>query len=164
MSDQIIWISRDMVVSLMAQASLQAPQETGGVLLGYWGAESGDPVVTHSIGPGPNAVHSEDRFVPDHEYHIAEIARLYEESNRELQYLGDWHSHPNGGGSLSRLDRACLRRIAGSPEARAEQPIMLILAGGSEWEPFAWRYGVERRWFWWWHVTTPLTVRLFESF
>lgn len=163
MSDEIIWMSRDVVASLKAEASLRAPQETGGVLLGYWAAEGGDPVVTHGVGPGPNAVHSTDRFVPDHEYHIEEIARLYEESDRQLQYLGDWHSHPNGAGTLSNLDHTCLRRIGRSPEARVENPIMLILAGSPEWELFAWRFGVKRTWFWWQQAVTSLAIREFEG-
>src|SRR5205823_8721378 len=53
-------------------------------------------VVTSAVGPGPGAVHERARFVPDHEYHYGELARLYADSVRRLQYLRDWHTHPDG--------------------------------------------------------------------
>ena len=163
MSDETIWISRDVVESVAAEASARAPFETGGVLLGYWAKDDGGTVVTHSIGPGSNAVHSETRFRPDHDYHLTEIARLYEESNRRLHYLGDWHSHPDGEGTLSRLDRSCLRRISRCSEARVERPVMLILAGTYDWKPFVWRFESVRRWLWWQGVSRSLTLRVFDG-
>ena len=140
-----LWIAYGVLAALNDEATCQAPCETGGVLLGYWTGDD-DPVVTHGLGPGPDAMHCEERFKPDHDYHVSEIARLYKASNRRLHYLGDWHSHPAGGGWLSELDRTCLRSIARCRDARVERPLMLILAGGSDWHPFAWRYNGIRRW------------------
>lgn len=164
MNGGTLWILRDLLESLTAEASIRVPCETGGVLLGYWAKGDGDPVVTHCIGPGPNATHSETRFQPDHDYQVTEIARLYKDSDRRLHYLGDWHSHPDGGGTLSRLDRACLRRIARCREARVDEPVMMILAGSLDWEPFAWRLGWVRSWLCWKAVPRTLAVRPFEAF
>lgn len=143
-----LWMGRDIMALLEAEAICRTPCETGGVLLGYWAGDGRDCVVTHVVGPGPNATHCEMRFAPDHEHQVAEIERLYQQSSRRLQYLGDWHSHPGGGGELSKQDRRTLRTIARSRTARVSRPVMLILAGGPVWEPHAWRYGRRRKWLW----------------
>ena len=132
------WIATSVLDALSSEATVAAPLETGGVLLGYWSESPVAPVITHRIGPGPSAVHETHRFVPDHRFQELEVARLYRESSGQLQYLGDWHTHPNNAGYLSRKDRRTLRRIARSPEARATRPLMLILAYGPEWHPVVW--------------------------
>ena len=124
------------------------PKETGGVLLGYWRAGSGEPVATHVVGPGPNAVHREHGLIPDYDYQEDEIATLYRASGRRLSYLGDWHTHPGGDSRMSRRDRACLRRIARFARARAPNPLMLILAGGDPWTPVVRQGRMRRRLLW----------------
>ena len=116
---------------MLEEAARRFPHETGGILLGYTEAASRQVVVRVSVGPGPRAIHRRTGFVPDHEYHERETARIYRASGRIWTYLGDWHTHPRGALSLSRADRRTLARIARSAEARAERPIMIVLAGGS---------------------------------
>lgn len=157
-----VWLAEEAVGAMASEASAQAPLETGGVLLGYWGKESGEAVVTNIVGPGPDATHSATRFVPDYEFQENEIARLYEESHRRLQYLGDWHSHPEGGGQLSKLDRRTLRTIGRCRSARAEQPIMVVLAGGPEWSVHAWQLTSGRWWRLRWPVVQKLDVNVFS--
>ena len=155
-----LWIGRDVMALLEAEAIGRAPCETGGVLLGYWPGNGRDCVVTHVTGPGPNAIHCETRFAPDHEYQIAEIERLYQQSGRRLYYLGDWHSHPGGGGELSKQDRRTLRTIARSRTARASRPVMVILCGGPQWHACAWRHLPGQSWLWSRAVVHPLAVRV----
>jgi integrative and conjugative element protein (TIGR02256 family) len=106
-----------------------APLETGGILLGYC-SEGGDTaVITTCIGPGPQASRSRASFVPDHDFHLAEVARHYDETGRREVYLGDWHSHPGGAAYLSRTDRRTAQRIARDGGARLATPLMLVVAG-----------------------------------
>jgi integrative and conjugative element protein (TIGR02256 family) len=159
-----VWIPEDLVDFLFAEAKRCAPNETGGVLLGYFARHPRDVVVTDVIGPGPNAFHGVDRFVPDYDYQDAEVARLYEESKRRITYLGDWHSHPNGGARLSRADRRTLRRIATSIAARAPEPLMMILDGTRGWAPFAWQGRVAWKLAWLPRfIVVPAEVELFRS-
>lgn len=99
--------------------------------MGYSEPASARTVVCESVGPGPRAVHRRTRFLPDHQYHEQEAARIYLASGRIVSYLGDWHSHPRGSLALSVTDRRTLGRIARAPAARAPQPIMIVLAGSS---------------------------------
>jgi integrative and conjugative element protein (TIGR02256 family) len=120
------------------------PRETGGVLMGYWAQLFTEVVVTHAIGPGPEAIHYEKGFIPDSQYQEAEIARIYLQSNRFSTYLGDWHTHPSGSSYLSHRDKRTLQEIASFQDERCPIPIMAVFGGGEEgWGIRVWKY--ERR-------------------
>lgn len=154
------------------------PLETGGILLGYQAGEGQDLVVTHTVGPGPKAVHKRGRFVPDHRYQSVEIARLYAEQpsseSHALAYLGDWHTHPGSLAYLSGQDKATLRRIALTKSARAPQPVMIILGQSSlsrnspsqnaPWQPMAWLANTNGHRFSRCKLETqPLEIRVFND-
>ena len=125
----LVWFSREVIVQMAAESARTFPLETGGVLMGYIDA-SGEQAVVHACtGPGPHAMHGAASFVPDHEFHEREVARIYAESGRVWSYLGDWHSHPNGRLGLSTDDRNTLGRIARSVAARVPHPLMAVIAG-----------------------------------
>jgi integrative and conjugative element protein (TIGR02256 family) len=136
-----VWLTKDLLDSIVEESKKHACNETGGVLVGYSDSFSLNLVIEHVVGPGPGAVHSPFSFTPDHPYQEREVARLYQESGRISTYLGDWHSHPSGGLYLSPTDRKTLARIALSKEARIYRPIMAII-GGTDWELAIWQGSV----------------------
>lgn len=142
----ILWLPAAVWHALVSEANDKGPLETGGVLLGYFGAAASEAVATGILGPGPNAVHHRTSFTPDADYQECELARCYEESGRLFTYLGDWHTHPMGAGALSATDTRTLRRIARYRNARTSSPLMLIAHGNSEWQPTVWQFvgGVRR--------------------
>jgi integrative and conjugative element protein (TIGR02256 family) len=133
------WLSKGTLSQMIVEADRAYPEETGGVLLGYWAVPFSELVITGAIGPGPRAVHCKDSFLPDHEYQENQIARGYHASGRLHSYLGDWHTHPNSTAQLSRTDRRTLRTIATETAARSPIPTMAILAGTSPWTLRIWR-------------------------
>ena len=110
---------------LLAEAWSAWPNETGGVLLGN--VEDGAIQLEAVIGPGPGGSHGTTTFAPDAAWQTDRVAALWKE-RPALEYLGDWHTHPRGRPTLSRLDREALHTIAGFPAARQPFPIMFILA------------------------------------
>lgn len=132
------WFSKTAYDQMMTEADRVFPNETGGILVGYWAIPFREVVVMTAIGPGPHATHNKDRFVPDSEYQEAQIAQHYKASGHLHTYLGDWHTHPNSSAHLSQLDRKTLKVIARYPEARASIPIMAIAAGGTPWTLGLW--------------------------
>ena len=128
----VVWVAQSVVADMHEEAMRAYPKETGGVLHGYQDDSGSEIAICAASGPGPRAVHRKTSFVPDHAYHIAEVARVYRDSGRRWCYLGDWHSHPDGACAMSVADRRTLDRIAGAPKARIAQPLMLILANGSD--------------------------------
>lgn len=118
-------LSEPIIAAIVVEANNWYPKETGGVLMGYW-ANDHEVVISGIVGPGPNALHTYNSFIPDDTYHISEIARLYTESKGEQTYLGDWHTHPNAEAYLSERDRKTLRKIADYKPARLKRPLMLV--------------------------------------
>lgn len=80
------------------------------------------------IGPGPNARHSRFSFEPDQTWQEEQVAEAWVAAGDELDYLGDWHTHPGGKPHPSKLDIEALRCIRDAPNARAAHPIMFIVA------------------------------------
>lgn len=139
-SSDVVWLADSAYDSMITEADSAYPNETGGVLLGYWSDAFAEAVITRSIGPGPQAVHRSVDFVPDDEYQLREIEFHYRNSGRLHTYLGDWHTHPKGNSYVSGTDRRTLKKIAFFPDARAPIPLMMILSNGPHWSKKVWRY------------------------
>ena len=136
----IAWVSQQVIDSLIIEANRGLSNETGGILWGYWNETYTEVVIKNTVGPGPKALHSRYGFVPDYSFHNEVIQSLYEQSNRLETYLGDWHSHPDGGCCLSFKDKKTLHNIASYTAARAPKPIMAIIAGKESWRVKIWSY------------------------
>ena len=122
----VVLFSTKAIEEIESSADQFYPLETGGTLMGYW-AEPSVAVVTKLISAGPDAARQRAGFHPDQEWQLREIARHYEASGRMDGYLGDWHSHPDADDArLSWTDKACLKRIIRTPEARVATPLMMI--------------------------------------
>jgi len=148
------WLSRGLADQLIAWAGDWQPLEVGGILAGYHAGT--DAVVTDIVGPGPEAIHSATHFMPDSNYHAAEMMRIHYASDGLRGYLGDWHTHPHGPSALSPLDRRTLRAIAKSPEAQCPRPLMLLAAEeGGRWELHAFAHAGSLR-----TSATQIVVRL----
>ena len=144
MAERNIWFPQILNNELLIEADRMAPQETGGVLLGYVG-KNNEYVVTHLIGPGAEATHSRFRFVPDYEYQQSEINRIFMESEGVSDYFGDWHTHPKGSCHISLMDRRTLQRIKNTPEVNVNFPLMVIACDGRKtWNVAAWKYTCSR--------------------
>ena len=141
--DARLWVPEPVFERIVAEADEWAPLETGGALMGY---ESRDGlVIMDLVGAGPNAVRRRSEFVPDPEYQLADMARVYEASGRVHTYIGDWHTHPGSLPAPSLKDRRAVWMVSRNAASRCERPLMLIMGGGNPWIPVAWRYDA-RRW------------------
>ncbi|WP_082646313.1 Mov34/MPN/PAD-1 family protein [Bradyrhizobium valentinum] len=130
----IVWLSSHVLRLMCRHARELSPLENGGILLGWRSGEY--HIVVDLRGPGPRAIHGRQSFIPDHAWQVSEINRAFEASCGDLDYLGDWHSHPDGIAKMSDLDSATLLRIA----RRVNAPLMLIVAGsGADWSPQCWK-------------------------
>lgn len=141
-----VHLPQAMLSACREEAQRHYPLESGGTFMGY--IQEDYAVVEALIPPGPKAQRTRYGFSPDHEWQLGEIARCYEQSGRRTTYLGDWHSHPNAGsGELSAKDRAVLRRIIRTEDARCSNPLMAVLWGSptSLWSLSVWSACLARR-------------------
>ena len=120
------------------EATSKLPNETGGILMGYWGIPYSVVVITNATGPGPQAAHSPGFYKPDNKWQHEEAIRIYKEY--DVEYLGDWHSHPYPSDYLSWYDRRTLRTISIHKNSRVMFPIMLILYSKDAWMTTVWKF------------------------
>jgi integrative and conjugative element protein (TIGR02256 family) len=141
-----VWLHAWVCELLLDQALSQAPNETGGMLLGYTADELPElrAVVTHSVEAGPGAVREPTAFEPDGAWQQERLERIYESSGHITSYVGDWHSHPLGPPDPSRRDRRTARLIAQEPDARAPNPLTVIVSPHAERQVAAYRLVTRR--------------------
>lgn len=84
--------------------------ETGGVLLGY--VKDDTIFVVKASDAGPNAVHDEVNFRADPDYIDMFIDIEYANSEGQLIYIGEWHTHPQIIPKPSIVDLQSLDEIA----------------------------------------------------
>jgi len=135
---KLVRISNFLLRKICEEANRRYPYETGGILMGYY-EPNGEGTVTEIIGPGPRAKHRRSSFEPDYDFQEKEVAAVYGKSMSQYTYIGDWHTHPNGTGTLSKADRTTMQGISRCPKARCTTPIMLLLVGNPRmWLPQLW--------------------------
>lgn len=121
-----IWVSETVLRIIGTEARKCAPLETGGILLGYRSADH-EQVITHALGPGPDASHDRIEYVPDYPHDRRSALDWWEKTNGTEYYLGDWHSHPECAPYLSNRDEEVLGMIALDQESQLTCPVMLVV-------------------------------------
>lgn len=118
---------------LTTESHRMAPRETGGILIGYW-TRSYRVVITHATGPGPQARHGYSSFMPDHAYCQRVLDEVFDETQGELTYLGDWHSHPWGLVRPSPRDAATMLEIARDRGYCCPRPLLALCRPHFQWK------------------------------
>ncbi len=110
---------------MVSETRAAQPFETGGVLLGVRaGRDSWVTTAAHLPPARPTRSHY---VVPEGATGVAvDTAR---EQDSRIGYLGEWHSHPDGGGP-SRSDRGVMRTLAWF--LPRPQPVLVIVAGDAD--------------------------------
>jgi integrative and conjugative element protein (TIGR02256 family) len=130
-----VWISESAATALLFESERTRPNETGGILLGYrYGSET---VILKLIGPGPKATHLPAYFHPDSLWQERQLESAFRASGGTVTYVGDWHTHLEGSGRPSGLDKKTAGRIEQHDDAQLPEPLVLInLLEGSRWHPY----------------------------
>ncbi len=96
--------------------------ETGGVLLGWW--ENETLIVSNATNAGPNAIHENFYFQADSNYIDMIIDMEYANSNGKVNYVGEWHTHPQVSPQPSKVDLNSLDEIV---ESSGKLNLLLII-------------------------------------
>lgn len=130
-----LWLSAAANRRILQLGTAFHPLETGGVMLGWHDGD--DRIVARVIGPGPRAMHGRHAFIPDHVWQLEQIGQAFSASAGDLDYLGDWHTHPDTPAVMSNEDHMTLRRIG----KRVPRTAMLIASlSEKRYESRAWTY------------------------
>lgn len=139
-----VWLTTTVSNALRNEAMRRFPLETGGMLLGW--RRDNDCIIAGAIGPGPEARHRPSSFDPDHDWQMKRFHAAFSQSGGDLDYLGDWHTHPRGSGALSVRDRRTLAQVC----RRVPRALMAVLSGPDAriWEFSCWRGENYKRFRW----------------
>lgn len=133
-----VWVAEHVLRAIAREAQQHAPLESGGILLGYRSADR-EEVVTHALGPGPDAHHRREVFVPDYAHDRRVAVDGWEQSGGSEYYVGDWHSHPESEPYLSDRDRKVMQSIALDRESQLVHPLMIVVGLHPDIAVVAWR-------------------------
>ena len=114
------------VIDPFRQRSLDAP-EAGGILLGYR-RETHLHVVEATV-PGPADRRTRTFFGRDDSIHRKRAITQWRNSNRYMDYLGEWHTHPERSPSPSATDRRAWSEITAR---RSHDSYVFIILGTRE--------------------------------
>lgn len=108
--------------------SLGLPDETGGVLLGMWDLVHRIVYVVDTIPAPPDSRKRVTSFIRGCEGLLNKVTHAGRATNSMLQYVGEWHSHPDGHGTApSNDDRKVFEWIAEKASEDGYQPVMAIM-------------------------------------
>lgn len=109
------------------------PDETGGVLIGFYDAPLDLATVTQVVPPPPDSRGGPTWFHRGVSGLSALFTRIWHrDRDRREHYLGEWHVHPGGLPLPSRRDTEQMLRIARDPGAACATPLLLIVAGSAD--------------------------------
>jgi len=101
------------------------PKESGGILVGSFFNDNKTIYISDTYIPKKteNSKTSFKRFVKDtNEY----LSKKHLESKGEINYIGEWHSHPDNSSQFSSIDFNSMQNIAKEVNVKTKNPILII--------------------------------------
>jgi integrative and conjugative element protein (TIGR02256 family) len=133
--------SIDSISQALAAGGVE--RETGGILLGH---DRDGFTVIRAGGPGPQAVREPRFFLRDldHAQHLADDA--WKETSS--QWIGDWHTHPDGAVHPSPADLRAIAEVLRDAALGLESFLAVIVVplAGAGWSLHAWEVGLQADW------------------
>lgn len=141
MQSEIIWCCSDdeqakilieppilNLIRSYSQHQIESP-ESGGLLLGYRRDKHVHIVLATT--PQPDDKRNRYRFLRCSSSHQRFALQQWKQSDNKIDYVGEWHTHPESDPSPSSLDTSEWRKICG----RREQRMVFLIVGwsGSFW-------------------------------
>lgn len=105
----MIYIYKDALEKIEIEVKASGNNETGGILLGFY-FEDNDFLITHALDAGPKAVKTPIFFRKDYKYSLSIQKRYFKKYS--VDYIGEWHKHPNDNTSYSILDYIAMLYIS----------------------------------------------------
>lgn len=115
---------------MLLQSNKAAPNETGGILVGYF--ENGVLYITCASDSGPQSTESPFLFSRDVDYCQDFLDRIETASLQKIQYVGEWHSHPQSTHIPSQTDIKSLKDIASQHHYAVKEAVSIIISKDNE--------------------------------
>jgi len=109
------------------------PNETGGVLVGHFDRQRRIIYVVDALGSPKDSTEWPSLYIRGAQGLRAELERIASATLSNLEYVGEWHSHPDGcPAKLSPTDKLALKSLSAQLEGTGAPIVMLICAEGDQ--------------------------------
>lgn len=103
-----------------------ADNESGGMLIGSVLSESNDVVIRDYTLPLKGDYQSRCRFIRKKQSHNALLQEKWEESNKTVMYLGEWHTHPEMDPHYSQQDIRNWKKLLNKSNTFSDYLVFII--------------------------------------
>ncbi len=112
---------------ILKSVAESAPNETGGILMGNVNPVRKVVHVTKVLPPPPDSRSTPYMFVRGSKDVPDAVRQIQSLTGGFINYVGEWHSHPKGGGQMSQQDKAAARQLQAVLKS-SDTPVHIIIA------------------------------------
>lgn len=127
-------ICKKFVNRILAYCQNASPNETGGIMVGYYSDDLRWAIVTDITGPTVDSIFKRNFFYRG----IKGLQKFLNSKwkKKKQYYLGEWHFHPFSLPIPSQIDNMQMRSFANNRFLNCPEPILMILGGNpaGEWK------------------------------
>lgn len=114
-----------LIQNMVLLARDKYPNEYGGLLIGYYTSEGKKLIITDVL--LPETYRSTPVFFERDTCNLEESLQKFYSTLPAKYYVGEWHTHPNGGTLPSRRDVQGMRTIINSKDVSIDKPVLCII-------------------------------------
>lgn len=134
-SDWTIRIQSEVAKGIQNELVKNLPNETGGLLVGKVDAKRKIVYVTRFITAPDDSVKMPHYFKRGTKNISEQIESIRNKTGGLIDYIGEWHSHPNGGTKLSSTDMTAVNEIRFSLD-KVPYPTIIVIATYNKLHPY----------------------------
>ncbi len=105
------------------------PNETGGILVGYYSDDCAWAKITKIIGPPAGSTHRPRFFLRNSGSLLKMLESLWQKNQ---YYIGEWHYHPFSSPLPSTTDLQTMHNLSVDKKLHCPEPIMIIIGGAPQ--------------------------------
>ncbi len=118
-----IHISKSVLKRIEEETKFHYPKEFGGVFIGY--KSDLHFIITDILIPDQYK-NGQTIFIREPGTLNERLSEIHKMTNGEIEYLGEWHSHPNGPTTPSSIDINAMEIIAKDKNINIDKPLLMI--------------------------------------
>lgn len=131
--DWTVLLDSELVETLARLREMRLPNETGGVLVGSCDRSRKILYVVDALPSPSDSEELRTSYIRGTKGLKEQVRRIQQVTDGGLDYVGEWHSHPNGhGAEPSDRDRKLLDWIRAGMEEESETGVMCIIGEGKQ--------------------------------
>ena len=127
-NDSSIHLSRNVLRKIEENITTHYPKEFGGVFIGF--KENKNFIITNILIPDKYE-NGKTVFVRHPGSLNDRLKNIHKLTNGKIGYLGEWHSHPDGPTSPSKVDLNAMKDIAKDKKITIDEPLLMIAQIGN---------------------------------